>query len=653
MPQPASQETTRRLPPQLRLASIQPKTFDAEARTVEITWTTGARVRRYDWWTDESYDEELDVSEHAVDMSRLSSGAAPVLDSHNKHELASQIGVVDRAWLDGDAGRAVIRLSQRADVAGIVEDIRAGIIRNISVGYNVRKYQVTREEGAVPVYRAIDWQPCELSFVTVPADPDATTRSQPAQGDPCVFVRAASAHPHQERSTMAQPVPAAEAATAAEAAPAIVAAAPAAAAPVDTTQRSADIVELATRHGMADQAAGWLRAGHDVDQVRKIILDSRAAADDATGGHHNRVDAGLDQVDKERAAAMQVLLSRSQIQDPATKRVVAIESGNPFRGHTLLDLARGSLERIGVRTAGLSKLELVGRSFTQSGSDFPILLENTLHKALQASYAVAPDTWSRFCSTGSVSDFRAHNRYRVGSLGNLDALTELSEFKSKVIPDGEKASIQASTKGNIINLSRQAIINDDLSSFIGLAVAFGRAAKRTVESDVYALLASNPSINGEVLFHSSRNNIGTSAAPTVASIDEARVLLAAQKDISGHDFLDLRPALWLGPLKFGGSMRVINDSQFDHDGAKLQQPNKVRGLVRDVIDTPRIAGNTWYLFADPADAPVIEVAFLDGASEPFLEQHEGFHVDGTCWKVRLDFGIAVIDWRGAVRNAGG
>ena len=77
-----------------------------------------------------------------------------------------------------------------------------------------------------------------------------------------------------------------------------------------------------------------------------------------------------------------------------------------------------------------------------------------------------------------------------------------------------------------------------------------------------------------------------------------------------------------------------------------------RGLFRDVVDTPRLTGTRNYLFADPSEAPVIEVAFLDGNQEPYVEQQAGFTVDGTQYKVRLDFGVAAIDYRGAVTNAG-
>lgn len=656
MPQPiqalTQDGTTRLMPPQLREAELQPTSFDSEARTIELQWTAGTRVRRYDWWNDTYYWEELVVDEAACNMERLSSGAAPVLDSHNTWGIGSQMGVVDRAWLSNGAGHALIRLSGREELAGVIADIGAGIIRNISVGYTVQRYEIERavNPGDLPIYRAVEWTPSEISFVTVPADPAAGTRSnQPAQGTPCVFTRSASSQEH----TMPQP-----AARAAESAvqqepinntPAPVA--PAAAQAPEGDTRAADIVELATRHGQTEHAAGWIRAGHSVDHVRGLILTTLEQRDAAAGGNINRISVTEDEQDLLRSAVTHALLHRAQVIDPATKRIFALTGDNPVRGLTLMDLARRSLERCGVRTDGMAKLELVGRAFTQSGSDFPVLLESTMHKALQAAYAVAPDTWSRWCVTGTVSDFREHSRYRVGSIGNLDKLTESGEFKNKKIPDGEKATITAGTKGNTINLTRQAIINDDLGAFLGLATAFGRAAKRTIEADAYAFLASNPKLDSnKTLFHADHGNILAAAVPSVASVDAMRVQLAQQKDVGGNDVLDLSPALWLGPTKYGSAARVTNKAEYDPDAeGKLQRPNAVQGLFRDIVDTARIKDDKWYLFADPNDCPAIEVAFLDGITEPFLDYEEGFTVDGVRWKARLDFGIAALDYRGVQR----
>ena len=369
-----------------------------------------------------------------------------------------------------------------------------------------------------------------------------------------------------------------------------------------------------------------------------------------------KIETVSDEGDKRKDAVVASILARAGVVQDAAAR--AALSSNPYRGDRLLDTARASLQRAGVSVSGMTPMEVVAAAFTQGTSDFPVLLENAMHKTLQAAYATAALTWNRFCATGSVSDFRAHNRYRTGSFGSLDAVNELGEYVNKSIPDGEKASITAGTKGNIINLSRTAIINDDLGAFVGLSNMLGRAAARTVEADVYALLALNsgagPTMgDGKALFHADHGNITTGAAITMAALDLDRVAMASQKDVSGNDYLDLRPAVLLVPIGLGGTARSINDAQYDPDTAnKLHKPNIVNGLFRDIVDTPRMTGTRRYLFADPSEAPVLEVAFLDGNQNPYLELQNGFDVDGARYKVRLDYGVAAIDYRGAVTNAG-
>jgi len=340
-----------------------------------------------------------------------------------------------------------------------------------------------------------------------------------------------------------------------------------------------------------------------------------------------------------------------------------------FRGLTLLDLARMCLERAGRSVRGMNKMDLVAQAFlvrgqiTQSTSDFAVLLENTMNKVLQAAYATTPDTWRRFCAESTVTDFRAANRYRMGNFGALDSLNENGEFKNKAIQDAEKATITASTKGNIINVSRQMIVNDDLNAFSRLPMMLGRAAALSIETDVYALLGQNSGLGPTqsdthpLFYDATRSNVSTGAALSAAAIDADRVKLGSQKDPWGNEYLDLRPAVLLVPLSLGGQARVINNSQYDPDnlasGSKAQQiPNKVVGLFRDVIDTPRLTGTRRYIFADPGIAPVFEVAFLEGQTAPVLESQDGWRVDGAEMKARIDYGVAAVDYRGAVTNAG-
>jgi ATP-dependent protease ClpP protease subunit len=446
--------------------------------------------------------------------------------------------------------------------------------------------------------------------------------------------------------------------------PAAPAATPQAAAPAVYARSGPESVEVRTffaafkdRPGVPDLLADVL-----VDaSVSPAAASSRLLAHlakDVTparpAGSHPHIETLQDETDVRRGAAVHALMARAGIKVDA-----AHLQGNPVRSFKLLDHARASLQKAGVRPDGMGQMELVAAAFTQGTSDFPILLENTMNKSLQAAYATAADTWSRFCGIGSVSDFRATSRYRVGSLANLDLVNELAEFKNRTIPDGEKASITAVTKGNIVNISRQAIINDDLGAFVGLSAAMGRAARRTIEADVYALLGLN-SGNGPVMpdsvqmFNASHGNLaGSGAVPSVSAIDVARAAMAAQRDVSNNDYLDLRPAVGLFTLAQGGNARVINGAQYDPDTAnKLQRPNMVAGLLSDIIDSPRVSGTSWYLFADPAVAPAIEVAFLDGVQEPFLEMMAGFTVDGAQYKVRLDFGVAAVEYKSAYRNPG-
>ena len=395
-----------------------------------------------------------------------------------------------------------------------------------------------------------------------------------------------------------------------------------------------------------------------IEQIQSRLLVEIGKGNEPANpsGYHPNVQTVEDEADKQRNAVVAAMLARAGVPQDAQAR--AALSANPYRGHKLLDIARASLARTGRKTDGMDQMQIVAAAFTQGTSDFPILLENTMHKALQAAYSTAALTWQRFCATGTVSDFRAHNRYRTGSFGNLDGINELGEYINKSIPDGEKASIQASTKGNIINISRQAIINDDLGAFVGLSSMLGRAAARTIESDVYALLALNGGLgptmaDGYTLFHANHSNISTAAALSMAAIDADRVAMAMQKDVSGNDYLDLRPAVLLVPIGLGGTARTINDALYDPDTAnKLQKPNMVNGLFRDIVDTPRLSGTRRYVFADAMEAPVLEVAFLDGNQTPYLEVQNGFDVDGARYKVRLDYGVGAVDYRGAVTNAG-
>ncbi len=393
-----------------------------------------------------------------------------------------------------------------------------------------------------------------------------------------------------------------------------------------------------------------------VESVRTQALDLLGKNSAPVAGAGVHIEVGVDERDKRVAAGSDYLMARAGLLDPAAD--ASARQGNPFGGMTLLDMARHCAAAAGINVRGLDRDHILAASITTSTSDFPNLLENTLHKAVISSFNSAPSTWQRFSKSGTLSDFRPHNRYYLGGFSDLKEVLPNGEYQDGNLVDANKETISAQSKGRILNLSRQILIDDDMGVFSGAAQALGQAAMRTLEKDVYALLGQNAGLgplmtDGLTLFDSGHGNIAAVAgAPSTATFDAARVLIAEQTDPSG-EILDIVPARWLGPKSIGGLARVVNESKYDTlTSTKQQLPNSVNGMYADTIDTARLSGTRWYSFANPAVEPVIEVGFLDGIKVPVIVAEDAFRSSGRAWRVTFDYGVAAINWRGATTNAG-
>ena len=643
-----------------------------DARTVELIFSTGAPVDRVDFWTGKRYREVLSMDPAHVRLDRLNAGA-PLLDSHSAWSVGDVLGTVERgtASLDKGKGIATVRFSKRDAVTPIWQDVRDGIIRNVSVGYRVYKFEETQpKDGGTPTRTAVDWEPFEVSMVPMPADAGARVRSgDKSDTNPCVILTRDAQEKTSMENEQQTPTPATEEVVRA-------AAQPQAGANAEQVREQAVAQERARITGIQDAvrlagldapvAADLVSRGLSLDAARSAIFDKLAERSQQDATRHQTVEMGEDARDKFVRGAANWLFVRSGMASLIAKHDgVTVDKLQPgeFRGLSLLDLARESLVRNGVNVRGLDKMAIAGMAFTRSSgyqttSDFATLLENAMHKVLRAAYATQNDTWSAFCGIGSVSDFRAHNWYRLGALGSYDSLNEAGEFKNKTVPDAEKTTYQATTKGNIVGITREIVVNDDIAAVMRFMDMLGRAGKLTIEKAVYAQLTANSGLgptqsDTNPLFHSGRANINTTAAAiTVASIEADRAVMRSQMDPNSQEYLDLQPAVLLVPVGKRGDALTINDAQFDPADSKFQKPNTVRGLFRQVVDTPRLSGTRRYLFADPSVNPVFLVSFLEGQQEPVLETQDGWRYNGVEMKARLDFGVDVVDYRGAVTNAG-
>ncbi|HCO8609460.1 TPA: Clp protease ClpP [Escherichia coli] len=167
-----------------------------------------------------------------------------------------------------------------------------------------------------------------------------------------------------------------------------------------------------------------------------------------------------------------------------------------------------------------------------------------------------------------------------------------------------------------------------------------------------AILTSNPKISTDnvSLFDKAKHaNVLESAAMDVASLDKARQLMRVQKE--GERHLNIRPAFVLVPTAMESvANQVIRSSSVKGADINAGIINPVKDFAT-VIAEPRLDDNsqtTFYLAASKG-SDTIEVAYLNGVDTPYIDQMEGFSVDGVTTKVRIDAGVAPVDHRGLVK----
>jgi hypothetical protein len=137
----------------------------------EIMFYAGTPVLRTDGR--KMFHLSFSMEPDAVDLSLLNSGRAPFVVDHVE-DIDHTLGVIERAEIKG-TGRAFVRFSDRQEMAGLIGDIKSGVLANVSMGARITGELVKAEpvETGVPHLRATKWQPFHVSLVSRGADPSA------------------------------------------------------------------------------------------------------------------------------------------------------------------------------------------------------------------------------------------------------------------------------------------------------------------------------------------------------------------------------------------------------------------------------------------------------------------------------------------------
>ncbi|EEW3738764.1 Clp protease ClpP [Escherichia coli] len=327
------------------------------------------------------------------------------------------------------------------------------------------------------------------------------------------------------------------------------------------------------------------------------------------------------------------------------------EQDNVYNGMTLREYARMSLTERGIGVSGYNPMQMVGAAFTHSSSDFGNILLDVANKAILQGWEEAPETYEQWTRKGQLSDFKIAHRVGMGGFSSLRQVREGAEYKYVTTGD-KQATIALATYGELFSITRQAIINDDLNMLTDVPMKLGRAAKSTIADLVYAILTSNPKISTDnvSLFDKAKHaNVLESAAMDVASLDKARQLMRVQKE--GERHLNIRPAFVLVPTAMESvANQVIRSASVKGADINAGIINPVKDFAT-VIAEPRLDDNsqTTFYLAAAKGTDTIEVAYLNGVDTPYIDQMEGFSVDGVTTKVRIDAGVAPVDHRGLVK----
>lgn len=644
-----------KMPAMRALASFRAATFNEETRTVDVLVATPAPVLRYDFELG-YFNEVLDFNESSVRMERINAGA-PIVDTHRTSSLENVLGVVERAWLDGEAMYATVRFSQREDVKGIMADVRDGILRNISVGYSIFKLAELRgaEGDEFPTYSVVDWEPFEVSLVPVPADTAAGVRSG-AKDDTikneCVIEGVGNAKQKKETPIMDKMNEQTGEARAAEmqsvVKPEIDVSKVSADAVSAERSRVASIREICRKAGVDNDVQNELiDGGVSVEQARSKVLD--ALVEKQSASVSNTHSNGVASVSGERSMEM-----AEQALDYKMGRTRTIDNDNQFMGMSLFEIAREFAKKSDIyRTIDKSSRMDVARAALHSTSDFPKILANIANKRLRSRYESSPRTWEPITNIVSASDFKTINPVQLGEAPKLLLVSEGGEFQYGTIGESGETYVLG-TYGRIVAVTRQMLINDDLRAFDRVIDGFADQAANLVSDLVWAQVTSNPNMaDGNAVFSVAHKNTGSGAlsASDFTSLSTLRTAMRKQTGIDGQTILNLAPTTLIVPAALETVGEQIVNSTTMPNAANQVNPFKALNLIVE----PRLDATSaaeFYVAADKNRIDMVELAFLDGRQEPYIESAIDFDTDGVKLKVRLDVAAKIIDFRGLAKSSG-
>lgn len=675
---------------------IRSEHVDKEARTVSVSFSSEEPIR--DYW---GLPPVVLLHERkAFSVSRFREMGA-VLLNHDPDQIVGKPIDVDLD-VDERKGRATIHFDSDEESERIFQKVVGGSLRGISVRYAPREHVRLEEkdtwnspEGRKfkgPLVVVSQWEPREISLTPIPADLGvgvgrhdamATTaedsdmewlkklllergliREDSTDEDVQRAVEAYFAERREEPARQDPEGPAPVPAKDPEPPPEPSAREEQVALKAER-ERVKRLNEIAKTARMPEKAGEWIERGLSPDEAgQEALKEMEARSPDL-----HSVSVERDARDKRRDAWGQVLLRRCVPYVPSTRarevlgvtdRDVGIPEDMPFA-----EIVRRILEEEGVREARhlgreqlWARLESACRGFPMGTSDLPYLLENTAQKSLAAAFEEAPATFTIWCGSLEVPDFKSASRVKLSELGNFDLTPEHMPIPESYVSDARE-TFQVYTYSRRFGISRQAFVNDDMGGITRIPALCGQAAKRTMNVLIYTAFQANGTMAEDstacfATTHPSGSNLGTAGAPSDTTLNEALKLMRLQKGF-GEDTaaLNVVPTYIIVPAAHEATVRKILYGQLYPTASSSVVPDWQRGLtliVEPLLDST--SATAWYMAASAASIDTVSAVYLRGQRTPTVQRFEGTSVLGVEWVAYFDFGAKVLEHRGLFKNAG-
>lgn len=272
--------------------------------------------------------------------------------------------------------------------------------------------------------------------------------------------------------------------------------------------------------------------------------------------------------------------------------------------------------------------------------DIPNVLSNVAHKFVLAGFGAVGEDWRKVSRAVPVTDFKAVKGVRLVMGGVLKPLSKGGELQHVSLSD-ESRDLAAATKGSIVGITREDLINDDLGVLSMIPERFGQMAGRTINKDVFGAISRTGGDYGA----------STSGALSVANLATAYQLALGITDSNG-DYLGAMPNVILAsPSNYLTALNIYQSEQITGTSSEKGKNNVMRGLLAPITSQFLGSGTAYWLFNSAF--PLVDVAFLNGRTTPVVETAEAdFNQLGIQMRCYFDYGAAAGELKAAVYSTG-